>query len=59
MAKKKIKIDKTVCIGCASCVGTDPDDIKIGDDGLAEPISGIAEEDVVEICPVGAISVEE
>lgn len=59
MAKKKIKIDKSSCIGCGCCAGTYPDDIKIGDDGLAEPITGVADEDAVGVCPVGAISVEE
>lgn len=59
MAKKKIKIDKSVCLGCGCCAGTYPDDIKIGDDGLAEPISGVADEEAAGVCPVGAISVEE
>jgi len=59
MAKKKIKIDKSLCIGCGCCAGTYPDDIKISDDGLAEPITGVADEDAVGVCPVGAISVEE
>ncbi|HNX16150.1 MAG TPA: ferredoxin [Bacilli bacterium] len=59
MAKKKIKIDKSLCIGCGCCAGTYPDDIKIGDDGLAETINGVADEDAVGVCPVGAISVEE
>ncbi len=59
MAKKKLKIDQSLCIGCGCCAGTYPDDIKMGDDGLAEPIADVAEEDVVGVCPVGAISVEE
>lgn len=59
MAKKKIKIDQSLCIGCGCCAGTYPDDIKIGDNGLAEVITGQAEEDAASVCPVGAISVEE
>ncbi len=59
MAKKKIKIDQSLCIGCGCCAGTYPDDIKIGDSGLAELITGEADEEAVSICPVGAISEEE
>lgn len=59
MAKKKLKIDKSLCIGCGCCAGTYPDDIKIGDDGLAELIAGEADEEAVSVCPVGAISEEE
>jgi len=59
MAKKKIKIDQNVCIGCGACAGCYPDDIKVGDNGLAEPVHGEADEEAVNVCPVGAISVEE
>lgn len=59
MAKKKLKIDQSLCIGCGACAGTYPEDIRIGDAGLAEVISGEGEEDAVGVCPVGAISVEE
>jgi len=59
MAKKKVRIDQSLCIGCGACAGTYPDDIVIGDSGLAELVSGEAEEDAVGICPCGAISVEE
>ena len=59
MEKKKVRVDKSACIGCGCCVGTYPDDFQFGDDGLAEPISGVAEEDAASVCPVGAISVEE
>lgn len=58
MARKRIKIDQGLCIGCGACAGTFPDDVQIGDSGLAEPISGEAEEDVISVCPVGAISEE-
>lgn len=59
MAKKKVKVDQSLCIGCAACVGTFPEDFQIGDSGLAEPVSGEAEEEAVSVCPCGAISVEE
>jgi len=59
MARKKIKIDSNVCIGCGCCAGSFPDDIKIGDSGLAEPITGEAEEEAKDVCPVGAIVVED
>lgn len=59
MAKKKIKIDSSLCMGCGACAGTYPDDIRIGDAGTAEPVHGDADEEAVSICPFGAISVEE
>jgi ferredoxin len=59
MAKKKVKLEKTVCIGCGVCVGTFPEDFKFGDDGLAEAIADVAEEESAACCPCGAISVEE
>ena len=59
MDKKKISIDKSACIGCGCCAGTYPDDFRIGDSGLAEPVADLAEEEAVSVCPVGAISVEE
>lgn len=59
MAKKKVRIDKSACIGCGACAGSYPEDIKIGDDGLAELVADVAEEEAVDVCPVGAISVEE
>ena len=59
MAKKKVRIDQSQCIGCGCCAGTYPDDFRIGDSGLAEAITGEAEEEAVSICPVGAISEEE
>ena len=59
MAKKKLKIDKSLCIGCASCAATDPDNIEIGPDGLAQTKAGEGDDSVVDVCPVQAISVEE
>ena len=59
MAKKKVKIDASACIMCGACVGSYPDDFKFSDEGPAEAISGEAEADAADVCPVGAISVEE
>lgn len=59
MAKKKIKIDTSLCIGCGTCAGCYPEDVQMNGDNLAEAITGVADEDVVGVCPVGAISVEE
>ncbi len=59
MANKKLKIDQSLCIGCGCCAVTYPDDIKIGDSGLAELVTGEADEEAVSICPVGSISEEE
>ena len=58
MAKKKLKVDQSICIGCACCAGTYPDSFKIGDNGLAEATAE-ADEEAVSVCPVGAISAEE
>ena len=59
MAKKKVRVDQSACIGCGCCAGTYPDDFRIADSGLAEPVADLAEEEAVSVCPVGAISVEE
>ncbi len=59
MAKKRVKVDQSACIGCGCCAGTYPDDFRIADSGLAEPVADLAEEEAVSVCPVGAISVEE
>ena len=59
MAKKKVRVDSSLCIGCGCCAGTYPDDFQIGDSGLAEVVTSEGEEDAVSLCPVGAISVEE
>lgn len=59
MAKKKVKVDASMCIGCAGCVGSYPEDFVINDSGLAEPVNGEAEEGAASVCPVGAISEEE
>ena len=58
MEKKKISIDKSVCIGCGCCAGTYPDDFKIGDSGLAEVVAGEAEE-AEAVATVGDLSTGE
>lgn len=55
MARKKVKVDQTACIGCNTCVGVYPDDYTINDAGLAEAITGEADEESIGICPVAAI----
>ena len=59
MAKKKVKVDQSLCIGCGACSMSFPDDFEINADGFAEPKTGEADEEVVSVCPVGAISEEE
>jgi ferredoxin len=59
MERKKVVIDATACIGCAACVGTYPDDFTLTDDGLAATVTGEADTESVDVCPTGAISVEE
>ncbi len=55
MARIKLKVDTTACIGCGTCVGVYPDDFVFNADGLAEVVSGEAEEEAKDVCPVGAI----
>ena len=59
MAKKKVKVDGSLCMGCGACAGSYPDDFQIGDSGLAEAITGEGEEEAASVCPFGAISEEE
>ena len=59
MARKKIKIDASACMGCGACAGAYPDDIVLNDNGVAEAVTGEADEEVVSVCPFGAISEEE
>ncbi len=55
MARKKVRIDTDACIGCGSCVGNFPDDFAMADTGVAEVITGEADEEAKDVCPVGAI----
>jgi ferredoxin len=58
MERKKIVIDQTNCIGCGACSAAYPEDIVLNADGLAETVSGEADAEAIDICPVGAISEE-
>jgi ferredoxin len=58
MERKKIVIDQANCIGCGACSATYPEDIVLNADGLAETVSGEADAEAIDICPVGAISEE-
>lgn len=70
----KTKVNKDVCIGCGACTVIADKIFQIGDDGLAEVISTVEENDKVmevtdeenenvidasESCPTGAIEVME
>ena len=53
------KVDQDMCIGCGLCVGSCPEVFEFNDDGKAEAIEGATSdsvEDVIDNCPVGAIS---
>ena len=58
---EKLKVNGNICIGCGACAGTYPNIFQFNDDGIAEVIEGnknqVSEdaEEIVEICPVGAI----
>ncbi len=58
----KIKIDKEKCIGCGTCVALCPEVFDIGEDGKSyvKNPNGKCDniEEVINACPVGAISVE-
>ncbi len=56
----KIKIDKSKCIGCGTCVALAPKTFKLGEDAKAVVIEppGDGEvkiKEVVDSCPVDAI----
>lgn len=55
MARKKVRVDQSACIGCSTCAGVYPDDYVMNDAGLAEAVTGEADEESIGICPVSAI----
>ncbi|KUH33984.1 ferredoxin [Thermococcus celericrescens] len=63
----KVKIDQDVCIGDAICASLCPDVFEMGDEGKAQPIVEVIEDEALyncaveaaEACPVSCITVEE
>ncbi len=57
----RIEIDRSLCSGFGSCVGIAPASVRLGRDGIAEPLAAETDdEDVLEAaasCPMGAILV--
>ena len=56
-----IKVDETKCIGCGACVAIDSEHFDFDENCLSKVISQDMTNfsaDVVDSCPVGAISVE-
>lgn len=56
-----IKVDETKCIGCGACVAIDSEHFDFDENGLSKVTSQDMTNfsaDVVDSCPVGAISVE-
>ena len=58
---KKLKVNKTTCIGCGTCVAVAEKSFKLEDDGKSVPVNppGDPEEKIkeaIESCPVDAIA---
>jgi ferredoxin len=56
----KITIDKSLCIGCGTCISIASKTFKLGDDGKAEVIEPMKDEEkiikeAIDSCPVSAI----
>ena len=56
----KNSIDKNLCIGCGTCVSIAPGSFKLEDDGKAEVIEPIGDDqakiqEAIDSCPVSAI----
>ena len=63
---KKIKVNQNLCIGCGACANLFPDVFKMNESNKAEAInSELCEKDearsqeIIDICPVRAIEIEE
>ena len=61
---KKAKINKSVCIGCGTCVSMCPECFEMGEDGKAQVKEGCDGtkcnvEDVANSCPMHAIEITE
>ncbi len=65
MPKIKISVDKTKCIGSASCVVIAPKFFDLDDDGKVKALVDCATDDLENLkkaaysCPVNAITLEE
>jgi len=61
MTGMAVVIDRTLCIGSGTCEALAPGLFRVGDDGIAELISGDVDpataEEAVRSCPSGAISI--
>ena len=65
----KVKVNKSVCIGCGMCTGICPEVFEFGDDSLSEnkfgegaviPADAVdSAKEAAESCPTQAIEVEE
>jgi ferredoxin len=59
----RIEIDRSLCSGFGSCAQLAPRSIRLGADGLAEPIDGESDDpevlDAAASCPMGAIVVHD
>lgn len=55
MARKKVRVEQSACIGCNTCVAVYPDDFTLNESGLAEATTGEADEESIGVCPVSAI----
>jgi len=63
----KVTVDQDTCIGDAICASLCPDVFEMNDEGKAQPIVEVIEDEnlyncakeAMEACPVGAISIEE
>ena len=56
----KCNVEESQCIGCGACAAVYPDTFEINDQGISVvKDESTATPDMVDICPVGAIIVEE
>ena len=58
----KIKVDKTKCIGCGTCIAIAPKSFKFDSEGKSEPIDPPQDseetiKEAAESCPVQAIEI--
>lgn len=56
----KCKVEENQCIGCGACAAVYSDTFDINDQGISVvKDASNATQDMVDICPVGAIIIEE